>query len=338
GSPVILSVLIMVLVGIMGVVNETASIVYFALAAGVMAVAFLIGTAARDTRQPTWHALLEGRGLLFTVLTIFAVLIGGVAEIVPSVVAAPEQIATTQNQPYSALEVEGRDVYLAEGCYVCHSQMIRPFTWESARYGQVSVDDDSIFDHPFQWGSRRIGPDLARIGGRYPDVWHYRHMLNPREISPGSNMPPYAHLGRSSVDLCEAECADQACRSRCLELAPDEVRAVDPVDFDAIAAKMRALRIAGVPYDAETIAESAAAARRDAAGIAEALREEGIVAAADSRLIALISYLQRVGQNTSPTHIEGDRATVPAEVAFHDDGYIRADKHVDERHEPMEAR
>ncbi|MEM6960861.1 MAG: cytochrome-c oxidase, cbb3-type subunit I, partial [Myxococcota bacterium] len=135
GSPVILSVLIMVLVGIMGVVNETASIVYFALAVGVMAVAFLIGTAARDKQQPTWHALLEGRGLLFTALTIFAVLIGGVAEIVPSVVAAPEQIATTQNQPYSALEVEGRDVYLAEGCYVCHSQMIRPFTWESARYG-----------------------------------------------------------------------------------------------------------------------------------------------------------------------------------------------------------
>jgi cytochrome c oxidase cbb3-type subunit I/II len=176
--------------------------------------------------------------------------------------------------------VEGRDVYLREGCYTCHSQMIRPFTWETARYGAVSTPDDSIFDHPFQWGSRRIGPDLARVGGKYSHTWHFRHMVNPREISAESNMPPFAHL------------------------------AGEGLDFSETAAKMRALRTVGVPYTAEQIQRSEQSAHAQAQEIADFLaREAGTRLCAgdtqdpetcdlvvDSRMTAVIAYLQRLGQ------------------------------------------
>jgi cytochrome c oxidase cbb3-type subunit I/II len=193
------------------------------------------------------------------------------------VISVPESIRTTKNVPYTPLELEGRDVFISEGCYTCHSQMIRPFTWETARYGAVSTMDDSIFDHPFQWGSRRIGPDLARVGGKYADVWHYKHMLDPREISPGSNMPPYPHLATWTVD------------------------------FSGTAAKMRALRNVGVPYKPEQIQTSEQDAQAAAAGIAAGLAEqagvkvceadaEGCELVVNSRLVALIAYLQRLGK------------------------------------------
>src|SRR5690606_11718747 len=124
----------------------------------------------------------------------------------------PAALRTKDSQPYTGLELRGRDIYVREGCYTCHSQMIRPFTWETARYGDVSTMEESVFDHPFQWGSRRIGPDLARVGGKYPNLWHYQHMRDPREISAGSNMPPYPHL------------------------------LTDSIDFDGIAPRMRAMR------------------------------------------------------------------------------------------------
>ncbi|MCB9620743.1 MAG: cbb3-type cytochrome c oxidase subunit II [Sandaracinus sp.] len=192
-------------------------------------------------------------------------------------------MAATRNVPYSALELEGRDIYVSEGCYTCHSQMIRPFTWETARYGQPNTMDDSIFDHPFQWGSRRIGPDLARVGGKYNHTWHYRHMLDPREISPGSNMPPYTHM------------------------------AVDTVDFDASADKMRAMRSLGVPYRPEEIQTASESAQRQHDEIVAYLAQDagvrlctdGLVYGAEgengcdlqphSKLVALISYLQRLG-------------------------------------------
>lgn len=193
--------------------------------------------------------------------------------------AAPEAITSTTNVPYSALEVEGRDVYLREGCYTCHSQMIRPFTWETARYGAVSSPDDSIFDHPFQWGSRRIGPDLARVGGKYSHTWHFRHMVNPREISAASNMPPFAHLAGESLD------------------------------FGDTAAKMRALRTVGVPYTAEQIQRSEQSAHAQAQEIADFLANEagtrlcegdqlddGCDLVVDSRMTAVIAYLQRLGR------------------------------------------
>jgi len=193
------------------------------------------------------------------------------------VIAMPESIRNTKNVPYTPLELEGRDVFLSEGCYTCHSQMIRPFTWETARYGEVSTLDDSIFDHPFQWGSRRIGPDLARVGGKYADVWHYKHMIDPREISPGSNMPPYPHLASWTVD------------------------------FSGTADKMRAMRSVGVPYKPEQIQTAEQNAQAAASAIANGLAKEagvkvcesegeGCELVVNSRLVALIAYLQRLGK------------------------------------------
>ena len=216
---------------------------------------------------------------VFTVLVTIGILVGGVAEIIPMVVSVPETMRTTKNVPYKPLELEGRDVFISEGCYTCHSQMIRPFTWESARYGEVSSIDDSIFDHPFQWGSRRIGPDLARIGGKYADVWHYKHMLNPREISVGSNMPPYPHL------------------------------ATQTIDFSKTPSKLRAMRNVGVPYEAYDIQTAEQNAQAAATAIAAGLAEEagvqvceeltdGCELVVNSQLVALISYLQRLGQGT----------------------------------------
>ena len=275
--PVYASAAVIVIVGTVAVLNTTLSIVAVVLASVIGIGAVIAFSRAKKSGKPGWHHLLEGRALIFTVFTVILILIGGIAEIVPSVVAVPEQLATTRNVPYTALELEGRDVFIAEGCYTCHSQMIRPFTWETARYGDVSKDDDSIFDHPFQWGSRRIGPDLARLGGKYSHTWHYRHMLDPREISPGSNMPRYRHLATTRIDFADSS------------------------------AKLRAMRIVGVPYESEQIAAAGDHAAAQAAEIMRELVEDGGVTAcgegggdcdlwADSQLVALISYLQRLGK------------------------------------------
>jgi len=137
--------------------------------------------------------MLEGHSLLFTALTILAVLIGGVVEIVPSLLIKQADAAAdglSAQQPYTALELEGRDIYLREGCYVCHSQMIRAFTWEKERYGEVSSLGDSRYDHPFQWGSKRTGPDLAREGGRRSDNWHWDHFRKPGRARYGLHHAP----------------------------------------------------------------------------------------------------------------------------------------------------
>jgi cytochrome c oxidase cbb3-type subunit I/II len=242
---------------------------------GVAAIA--VAMRSRGDEKVSWHHALEGRAGVFTVLVVIGVLVGGVAEIIPMVISVPESIRTTKNVPYTPLELEGRDVFLREGCYTCHSQMIRPFTWETARYGDVSTMDDSIFDHPFQWGSRRIGPDLARVGGKYADVWHYKHMIDPREISPGSNMPPYPHL------------------------------ATETIDFAGSAAKLRAMRNVGVPYAPEEIQTAEQDAQGAASAIAAGLARDagvkvceapsdGCELVVNSRLVALIAYLQRLGK------------------------------------------
>lgn len=266
----------------------------------ILLIGFLILLVAREDGKPTFHAKLEGKAAPFTVLTFVAVLIGGVVQILPTVVASPEAVAATTNTPYTPLELEGRDVYVKEGCYTCHSQMIRPFVWETARYGAVSTPDDSIFDRPFQWGSRRIGPDLARVGGRYNDVWHYQHMIDPREITPGSNMPAYPHL------------------------------ATHTVNFDRTASKLRTMRKLGVPYSPEDIAGAKESAMRDAKRIARGLEESiGIRVCEpgssegecdlreDSDLVALIAYLQRLGKHQSPwleAEQSGEAEATPAEV------------------------
>ncbi|MFA9412579.1 MAG: cytochrome-c oxidase, cbb3-type subunit I [Deltaproteobacteria bacterium] len=277
GQPVMASIIVMSLLfgmalfdGFMSTVLAIAAVMW-----GVAAIA--VSMRSRGDEKVSWHHALEGRAGVFTVLVVIGVLVGGVAEIIPMVIAVPESIRTTKNVPYTPLELEGRDVFLREGCYTCHSQMIRPFTWETARYGDVSVMDDSIFDHPFQWGSRRIGPDLARVGGKYADVWHYKHMIDPREISPGSNMPPYPHLSKETIDFSNTQ------------------------------VKLRAMRNVGVPYRADQIQTAEENARAAAAAIAAGLAEnagvtvcdeptEGCELVVNSRMVALIAYLQRLGR------------------------------------------
>jgi cytochrome c oxidase cbb3-type subunit I/II len=266
GKPVVLSLIVSALLALFPFTEPIANVMLISLVLAIGGVGSVLVHAAKGNR-PSWHALLEGRAAWFSGFTVVAVLAGGIAELVPSIVSGNQALAATKNTPYTALELEGRDVYLKEGCYNCHSQMIRPFVWESARYGDVSSADDSIFDHPFQWGSKRTGPDLARLGGKYNHQWHYHHMLDPREISPGSNMPPYAHLASAAID------------------------------FERTADKLRALRAVGVPYKPEQMARAAADARTQAERISTELVQGGerdVVP--NSELIALISYLQRLGR------------------------------------------
>ena len=164
------------------------------------------------------HAVIEKNMGLLIVLIIVAISFGGLVEIVPLFFQKSTTEPVAGLKPYSALELSGRDIYIREGCYNCHSQMIRPFRAETERYGHYSVAGEFVYDHPFQWGSKRTGPDLARVGGRYSDEWHRVHLINPRDLVPESNMPAYAWL------------------------------ATTPADADAVPAKMRALRRLGVPY------------------------------------------------------------------------------------------
>jgi cytochrome c oxidase cbb3-type subunit II len=172
------------------------------------------------------HEKIETNGFLMVVLIVLVVAIGGLVEIVPLFF----QKSTTQPipgiKPYEAMQLVGRDIYLREGCYNCHSQMIRPFKAETLRYGHYSVAGEFVYDHPFQWGSKRTGPDLHRVGGKYSDEWHRIHLINPRDLVPESNMPAYPWLNNTKVQA------------------------------DDIAQKMRALRLVGVPYTDEQIAKA----------------------------------------------------------------------------------
>ena len=160
------------------------------------------------------------------ILTAIMVSIGGIAEITPLFIEANKVQPAEGVKPYDPLRLAGRDIYVREGCYNCHSQMIRPFRAETERYGHYSVAGEFVYDHPFQWGSKRTGPDLARVGGRYSDEWHRTHLNNPRDVVPESNMPGYPWLSRNKLDPSE------------------------------IAPKMRALRKVGVPYTDEEIAKA----------------------------------------------------------------------------------
>ncbi len=222
-----------------------------------------------------WHELLEGKALLFTVLVLVAVLIGGLVQILPLVFSERALAMERQPTPYTALELAGRDIYRREGCYVCHTQMIRPLVAETLRYGEPSEAWESAYDHPFQWGSKRTGPDLARVGGKYPDLWHYQHMIDPRATSQGSIMPSYAFLADTRLDT------------------------------ERIPRVMNTMRKLGVPYSGEDIGGGVAAAQAQAQGIADGLKAGGQEAAADTELIALIAYLQRLGIEQSQAQAAG---------------------------------
>jgi cytochrome c oxidase cbb3-type subunit 2 len=146
------------------------------------------------------HDTIERKVGLLGVLTAVAVSIGGLAEIIPLMLDREVTAPAEGVVPYSALELEGRDIYIREGCYACHSQMIRPFRAETERYGNYSQAGESVYDHPFQFGSKRTGPDLARVGGRYSDEWHRVHLLNPRDVVPESNMPGYPWLAKNLLN------------------------------------------------------------------------------------------------------------------------------------------
>ena len=174
------------------------------------------------------HEKIEKNVGLMAVLIAVAISFGGLAQIVPLMFQAEAIQPLEGVKPYPALELAGRDIYVREGCYNCHSQMIRPFRAETLRYGHYSVAGEYVYDHPFQWGSKRTGPDLHRVGGKYSDEWHRIHLNNPRDVVPESNMPAYPWL---------------------------EKNAVDPA---SVAPRMKALRTVGVPYTDEQIAASAA--------------------------------------------------------------------------------
>ncbi len=169
------------------------------------------------------HASVETNNFLMIVLILIAVAFGGLVEIVPLFFQKSTTEPVTGVKPYTALQLAGRDVYVREGCYNCHSQMIRPFRAETLRYGHYSVAGESVYDHPFQWGSKRTGPDLARVGGKYSDEWHRVHLNNPRDVVPESNMPEYPWLSKNLVNPAQ------------------------------VAANMSALRKVGVPYSDEEI-------------------------------------------------------------------------------------
>jgi cytochrome c oxidase cbb3-type subunit II len=184
-----------------------------------------------DSTSPSGHEKIETNNFLMIVLILITVAIGGLVEIVPLYF----QRSTTQPapgvKPYTALQLAGRDVYVREGCYNCHSQMIRPFRAETLRYGPYSTAGEFVYDRPFQWGSKRTGPDLQRVGGKYSDEWQRTHLINPRDLVPESNMPAYPWLAR------------------------------DAVDSEALPAKLTALRRLGVPYSDEEVAGAAAAVK-----------------------------------------------------------------------------
>jgi cytochrome c oxidase cbb3-type subunit 2 len=172
------------------------------------------------------HDMIERNQALLIVLVILVVAVGGLVEIVPLYFQKSVTEPVAGLKPYSALQLTGRDVYVREGCYNCHSQMVRPFRAEVERYGRYSVAGEFVYDRPFQWGSKRTGPDLHRVGGRYSDEWHRLHLLNPRDLVPESNMPAYPWL------------------------------ATDAANAEDIGAKLRALRTLGVPYSDEEIAKA----------------------------------------------------------------------------------
>lgn len=222
------------------------------------------------------HAAIERNVILMAVLTLITVSIGGLVQIVPLFTIETTIERVKGVRPYSPLELMGRNIYIREGCYLCHSQQVRPFKDEVERYGHYSLAAESMFDHPFQWGSKRTGPDLARVGGKYSNEWHVAHMADPRAVVPESIMPPYAFL------------ADRALR------------------FDDIGGHLKALRAVGVPYSDDMIANARAdlQAQANPDADADALLKrypKAVVAKFDSdakeitEMDALVAYLQMLG-------------------------------------------
>lgn len=212
------------------------------------------------------HRKLEGWPLVFTVLVTISILVGGAVEFVPLVLVEENIPRISTVTPYTPLEVVGRDIYIREGCVNCHSQMVRPFRHELERYGDYGKPGEGIYNRPFLWGSKRTGPDLQRVGGKYPDLWHVRHMEDPRSTSPKSLMPPYAWLLEKDIN------------------------------WDSIPSKLRALKAAGTPYSDTDVSNAVATATSQAQAIADGVSASGGPSGlAEKEIIAMVAYLQRLG-------------------------------------------
>ncbi len=219
-----------------------------------------------------WHKWIERRPIQMLLASAVLVLIGTVIEVFPMLFVSSNVPKIASVKPYTPLELEGRDLYIKEGCLGCHSQMIRPFRSETERYGEYSKSGEFIYDRPFLWGSKRTGPDLHRIGNKYPDSWHYYHMLDPESMSPGSIMPPYPWLFRRELNT------------------------------EYTGAKIRVLQQLGTPYPANYAEKAVDDLNAQAAEIAERLNQDGVEGEdlANKEIIALIAYLQRLGTDIKP--------------------------------------
>ncbi|MCI5081752.1 MAG: cytochrome-c oxidase, cbb3-type subunit I [Saprospiraceae bacterium] len=225
-----------------------------------------------------WHRWIERRPVQLLIGSAIVILIGGLVEIFPMLMVDSNIPTIASVKPYTPLELEGRDLYIREGCLGCHSQMVRPFRSETERYGEYSKSGEFIYDRPFLWGSKRTGPDLHRVGQKYPDSWHYNHMLDPESMSPNSIMPPYPWL---------------------IE---------DDLDYSQIEEKIAVLRKLGTPYPEGFEDEAAADLQAQAAKIAESLRKDGIEDEnlEQKEIVALIAYLQRLGTDIKPAPQAGN--------------------------------
>lgn len=219
-----------------------------------------------------WHRWIERRPIQLLVGSTIAILIGGLVEIFPMVLVDENVPKITSVQPYTPLELEGRDIYIREGCVGCHSQMIRPFRSETERYGEYSKSGEFIYDRPFLWGSKRTGPDLHRVGGKYPDSWHYNHMFDPTSTSPGSIMPAYPWLLENKLDT------------------------------DYLTAKIKVLQQLGTPYPDAYDEIALEDLQTQAQNIAESLQRDGVETEnlAEKEIVAIIAYLQRLGTDIKP--------------------------------------
>jgi cytochrome c oxidase cbb3-type subunit I/II len=217
--------------------------------------------------RAAWHRTWERLPVTFTVLTTVAVVVASLFEIIPTFLIRSNVPTIAAVKPYSPLELAGRDLYVREGCFNCHSQMIRPFRYETERYGEYSKPGEFVYDHPFLWGSRRIGPDLAREGGKYPNLWHVRHFENPRAITARSIMPSYPWLLNN------------------------------PLDFDGIQKRVDVMAMLGVPYG-DAVQHAPDLARAQAKQIAADIASQGGPRGLeDKEVIAMIAYLQRLGRD-----------------------------------------
>lgn len=218
-----------------------------------------------------WHRWIERRPVQLMIGSLIVILIGGVIEMIPTFLVKSNVPTIASVKPYTPLELQGRDIYVQEGCNTCHSQMVRPFRSETARYGEYSKAGEFVYDHPFQWGSKRTGPDLHRIGGKYPDSWHYNHMLDPTSMSPGSIMPSYPWLLDNDLDTTTT------------------------------AKKIRLMMMMGVPYPEgfDKVANKNLTIQSDS--IATNLKKDGIETLSNKEIIAVIAYLQRLGTDIRTT-------------------------------------